>query len=256
MTAIVLHDLGQRRQALTWFTTAACAADEAGDRNLHAWVLARTAMVPLNYGAPAAAARPAEQARRAAGTTPTAAAALTTTAVAARAHALTGNRQQAHTNLRAADRIAEAPPDAERADTWLGHGDQKHHVHLSHALTTLGDTTHARASQAQALALSAPTNTLTRALLHLDAASCHHHDGNTLDACHAATAALTAIPVTFHTGLVHSRATDLYHAIPTTLRTNPPLPENSPTSSHAGGWNDVPLVLAPPGRVQRGPAVG
>ncbi|GGM29379.1 hypothetical protein GCM10011608_12550 [Micromonospora sonchi] len=220
MTAIVLHDLGHRRQALTWFTTAARAADEAGDRTLHAWVLARTAMVPLNYGAPAAAARLAEQARHTAGNAPTAAAALAT-AVAARAHALTGNRHQANTNLRAADRIAEALPDTERADTWLGHCDQKHHVHLSHALTTLGDTTHARTSQAQALALSAPTSTLTRTLLHLDAATCHHHDGNTLDACHAATNALTAIPATFHTGLIHSRATELYRAIPTTLRTNP-----------------------------------
>ena len=30
----------------------------------------------------------------------------------------------------------------------------------------------------------------------------------------------------------------------------------SDAQTSAGGWNDVPLVLAPSGRVQRGPAVG
>lgn len=73
MTAIVLHDLGSRRESRAWFTTAARAA-ESGDHRLHAWVLAREAMVPLNYGAPKAAADLADQARRTAGHRPTAAA--------------------------------------------------------------------------------------------------------------------------------------------------------------------------------------
>ncbi|MGW4518297.1 hypothetical protein ACWEO4_41725 [Streptomyces sp. NPDC004393] len=88
MTAIVLHDLGSRRESRAWFATAAWAAAESGDQQLHAWVLAREAMVPLNYGAPRAAADLAGQARLAAGTRPTAAAVLAA-AVAARAYALT-----------------------------------------------------------------------------------------------------------------------------------------------------------------------
>ncbi|MER8089965.1 hypothetical protein ACIO6T_35980 [Streptomyces sp. NPDC087532] len=64
MTAIVLHDLGSRRESRAWFATAARAAAESGDQQLHAWVLAREAMVPLNYGAPRAAADLADQARR------------------------------------------------------------------------------------------------------------------------------------------------------------------------------------------------
>ncbi|MFF3518808.1 hypothetical protein [Streptomyces sp. NPDC002573] len=76
MTAIVLHDLGSRRESRAWFATAAGAAAESGDQQLHAWVLAREAMVPLNYGAPRAAADLAGQARLAAGTRPTAAAVL------------------------------------------------------------------------------------------------------------------------------------------------------------------------------------
>ncbi|MET7574950.1 hypothetical protein ABZT04_41780 [Streptomyces sp. NPDC005492] len=74
MTAIVLHDLGSRRESRAWFATSARAAAESDDDQLHAWVLSRKAMVPLNYGAPRAAAELAGRARRAAGTRPTAAA--------------------------------------------------------------------------------------------------------------------------------------------------------------------------------------
>ncbi|MFE2847414.1 hypothetical protein ACFXKS_28495 [Streptomyces scopuliridis] len=52
MTAIVLHDLGDRSEAKRWFATAGKAAAESGDRSLHAWVLARHAMVPINFGPP------------------------------------------------------------------------------------------------------------------------------------------------------------------------------------------------------------
>ncbi|MFF4795220.1 hypothetical protein ACFY2M_37045 [Streptomyces sp. NPDC001276] len=70
MTAIVLHDLGSRRESRAWFATAARAAAESGDDQLDPWVLSREAMVPLNYGAPRAAAALADQARHATGTRP------------------------------------------------------------------------------------------------------------------------------------------------------------------------------------------
>ncbi|MFJ1732817.1 hypothetical protein [Streptomyces sp. NPDC088254] len=50
MTAIVLHDLAGRRESRAWYFTAARAVAESGDGQLHAWVLARKAMVPLNHG--------------------------------------------------------------------------------------------------------------------------------------------------------------------------------------------------------------
>ncbi|MEV0227210.1 hypothetical protein [Streptomyces sp. NPDC050704] len=56
MTAIVLHDLGSRRESRAYFATAAQATAESGNPQLHAWVLAREAMVPLSYGAPKAGA--------------------------------------------------------------------------------------------------------------------------------------------------------------------------------------------------------
>ncbi|MFC9932527.1 hypothetical protein [Streptomyces sp. NPDC127190] len=213
MTAIVLHDLGSRRESRAWFATAARSAAESGDDQLHAWVLAREAMVPLNYGAPKAAADLADRARRAAGPRPTAAATLAA-AVAARAYALNHQPEQARAALEAADALMNRLPDPERSDTWLTYGEQKHHVHLSHAFTTLGDTRRARESQQRALELSAPTSTMTRTLLHIDAAACAHHDGDSEQACRQTIAALTTLPDGYRTGLVRRRAQDLYKAIP------------------------------------------
>ncbi|MFE7076396.1 hypothetical protein ACFU96_40545 [Streptomyces sp. NPDC057620] len=213
MTAIVLHDLGSRRESRAWFGTAARAAAESGDGQLHAWVLAREAMVPLNYGAPRAAADLADRARLAAGTRPTAAAVLAA-AVAARAYALNHQSEQARAALTAADALMARLPESERSDTWLTYGEQKHHVHLSHAFTTLGDTRRAQESQARALKLSAPTSTMTRTLLNIDAAACSHHDGDTEQACRRTVAALTGLPDGYRTGLVRRRALDLYEAIP------------------------------------------
>ncbi|MCT9011595.1 hypothetical protein [Streptomyces rhizosphaerihabitans] len=213
MTAIVLHDLGSRRESRAWFATATRAAAESGDDQLRTWILAREAMVPLNYGAPRTAADLADQARRAAGTRPTAAATLAA-AVAARAYALNHQPEQARTALAAADALMNRLPEGEWSDTWLTYGEQKHHVHLSHALTTLGDTRRARESQQRALELSAPTSTMTRTLLHIDAAACSHHDGNSEEACRRTVAALTSLPDGYRTGLVHRRALDLYEAIP------------------------------------------
>ena len=213
MTAIVLHDLGSRRESRAWFATATRAATESGDDQLRAWVLAREAMVPLNYGAPKAAADLADQARHAAGTRPTAAAVLAA-AVAARAYALNHQSEQARQALAAADALMERLPEVERSDTWLTYSEQKHHVHLSHAFTTLEDTARANESQQRALELSAPTSTMTRTLLTIDAAACSRHDGDSEDACRRTAAALAALPDGFRTGLVRRRALDLYEAIP------------------------------------------
>ncbi|MQY16228.1 hypothetical protein SRB5_64260 [Streptomyces sp. RB5] len=210
MAAVVLHDLGERKEARTWFMTAARAAGESGDRRLYAWILAREAMVPLNYGAPRAAADLAERARQAAG----AAVATLAAAVAARAYALTGQDDRARAAIADADRLMHRLDGNEHADTWFGHCEQKHHVHLSHALTALGDTHRASESQSRALELSAPASRMTRALIQIDAAVCTHKKGDPATACHQASAALEALPPGYRTGLTHTRALDLYRAIP------------------------------------------
>ncbi|MFJ7241805.1 hypothetical protein ACIQWB_32395 [Streptomyces olivaceus] len=57
-------------------------------------------------------------------------------AVAARALALNHEPEQARAALTAADAFMSRLPEADRSDTWLTYGEQKHHVHLSHAFTT------------------------------------------------------------------------------------------------------------------------
>ncbi|MFF0626762.1 hypothetical protein [Streptomyces sp. NPDC004296] len=213
MAAVVLHDLGDRRQARAWFRTATTAAAESGDTSLHAWVLAREAMVPLNYGAPKAAAELAEQARHVAGGKPTASATIAA-AVAARAYALSGQSDRAHGALAEANRLMNRLDASEHADTWFGHGERKHHVHLSHALTSLGETDRARESQQWALALSGATSSMSCTLLRIDAAACLHRDGDTEQACRTAVAALTALPPAYATGLIHERGMDLLRSIP------------------------------------------
>ncbi|TJZ93624.1 hypothetical protein FCI23_54280 [Actinacidiphila oryziradicis] len=62
--------------------------------------------------------------------------------------------------------------------------------------------------------MSAPTSSMTRTLLTIDAAACTHHDGDTEQACRRAAAALAVLPAGYRTGLIHARATDLYQSIP------------------------------------------
>ncbi|MFC3988117.1 hypothetical protein [Actinoplanes siamensis] len=218
MAAIVLHDMGRSRDALACFTTAEKAAKQAGDRSLRAWVLARKAMVPLNWGAPLVAARIAGQARQAAGRADTAAAAAALAAsVAARAHAIAGATKDANNALQHADRIAGKLSVAESADTWLGYGLQKHFVHRSQALTHLKASTLAAKSQEAGLALSSETG-MTRTLLLLDGAMCVRHDGDPAGGCQAAVDALTRRPGSYRAGLVRQRAAELYASVPASDR--------------------------------------
>ncbi|MFE3325974.1 hypothetical protein [Streptomyces sp. NPDC059176] len=135
-------------------------------------------------------------------------------AVAARAYALNHQSEQARAALTTADTLMNRLPESERSDSELTYSEQKHHAHLSHAFTALGDTHRACESQQCALELSAPTSTMTRTLLTIDAATCSHHDGDTEQACRRTIAALTALPADYRTGLVRRRALDLYEAIP------------------------------------------
>ncbi|MFD8544998.1 hypothetical protein [Streptomyces sp. NPDC059649] len=214
MTAIVLHDLGDHREAHAWFHTARRAAGESGDTGLHAWALAREAMVPLNFGAPAVAADLAEQSRSLAGGQPSAAAALAC-AVAARAHAAHGNRDAALAAVTEAERLMDRLTPQQAADTWFGYPEQKHHVHLSQALTILGETARAYATQARALELSRSPSLMTRALISIDRATCLAHDGEPEEAARVAAQAFGELPTAYRTGLTRTRALTLYRSIQT-----------------------------------------
>ncbi|GAA5024587.1 hypothetical protein [Kitasatospora paranensis] len=211
MAAIVLHDLGETREARGWFHSARMAAGESGARQLVAWLYAREAMTPLTYGVPRDAVRLADRALLAAGDSPSAAAALAA-AVSARAHAVTGNREAARAALARTQEIADRLDSASTADTWLGLPEQK--LHLSHAHTRLGATAQARAAQDRALQLSGPNSYQARALMRMDAALCDHHAGDKAQGCRRAVDAPIELPTDQRTGLVRSRAADLLRHIP------------------------------------------
>lgn len=101
---------------------------------------------------------------------------------------------------------------------------------LSHAFTTLGETRRAYVSQERALELSAPTSTMTRTLLNIDAAACSHHDGDTEQACRCTVSALTALPADCRTG----RSA----AVPWTCtrRSPPSTTASAPYGNYAASW--------------------
>jgi tetratricopeptide (TPR) repeat protein len=213
MVAIVLHDLGEHREAHRWFGTAGRAASKSGDKLLHAWVLGREAMVPLNYGAPQAAADLAEQALFLAGGKPSAPAALAS-AVASRAYAIGGHADKALDAVARVETLIERLSPQQRADTWFGYPTQKHHVHMSQALTLLGQTGRAYETQARALELSRAPSLMTRALIAIDRASCKVHDGEHAEAAHIAAQAYGNLPTPYRNGLTQTRALALYRMLP------------------------------------------
>ncbi|MGW8768254.1 transcriptional regulator [Streptomyces sp. NPDC055815] len=212
LVAIVQHDRGDQRDAHRWFATAERAARESGDRRMTAWVLARHAMVPLNYGAPAEAARLAARARREAGAAPTAAAALSA-AVTARALAALGDTDRARLAVREVRDMADRLDGQEAADTWFGYPGQKHHVHLSQAYTLLGDTSAAYAAQENALELTTSPSVMTRALLAMDTAACLRADGDPTAAAEMAAGVLDRLPAPYREGLIRSRAEALHRQL-------------------------------------------
>ncbi|MEU1307801.1 hypothetical protein ABZ419_02740 [Streptomyces cinnamoneus] len=218
MTAIVLHDMGDRREASAWFHTAARAADESRDRALHAWVVGRHAMVPLNYGAPRAAAEQAAKAQEIAGAGPSASAALAAV-VAARAYALARQPDEARAALKESERITARLTREDQADTWFGLPEEKIHVHLSQALLHLGETRRARESQERALELCSATSRISPALLQLDRALCLHREGDVEAACQQAVSVLQDLPEAYHKGLLLERAREVHRQVPSRQRT-------------------------------------
>ncbi|MFJ2111250.1 MULTISPECIES: hypothetical protein [unclassified Streptomyces] len=218
LVAIIQHDRGDQRDSHGWFASAEQAARESGDRQMLAWVLARHAMLPLNYGAPNAAAHLAARARAEAGRTPNAVAALAA-AVAARSLASAGDHKGALRAVADARSVAERLNTAQSADTWFSYPLQKHHVHLSQAFTLMGRTREAHAEQEAALTLTVSQSVMTRALLAMDAATCLRKDGDHTASADMAVDIWQRLPEGYLDGLVRSRAEALHQTLSGRART-------------------------------------
>lgn len=206
LVAIIQHDRGDQADSHRWFATAERAARESGDRRTLSWVLARRAMVPLNYHAPRQAAEFARVARQAAGRTPTGAAALAS-AVYARSLAALGDTAGAIQAIADTESMMQKLDGEETADTWYGYPAQKHGVHLSQAQTLLGNTAAAYRHQEAALALTRSPSVMTRALLILDTAACLRTEGDHREAAAMAADVWDRLPTEHRSGLVRTRAT-------------------------------------------------
>lgn len=104
MLGIMLTHLGDSRLADQWFLTATMAAEKTDNRGLRAWVVARTALIPLYYGNPHDALRLADQSLALAGTRPTADGLR---ALSIKARILSSMPAQRRSALTAAERMQE-----------------------------------------------------------------------------------------------------------------------------------------------------
>lgn len=166
---IALVALGEHREARAWYHVAQLAADETGDRALRAWLVAREAVVPFYFGAPAASVSLAERARLLAGSSVCSTAAWAP-ALEARGLARMGRTREAQDALRLAKAAFDRLGDSETADTAYGYTERQLAWHEGSMWITLGDTRRAQAALDRALTLYAPDEYLDRALIAMDTA--------------------------------------------------------------------------------------
>ncbi|MER7520606.1 helix-turn-helix transcriptional regulator [Streptomyces sp. NPDC126499] len=212
-TGIALVALGEHREARSWYHLGQLLAEETGDRALRAWLLAREAVIPLYFGAPAAALALAERARLVAGSAVCATAAWAP-ALEARALARMGRAREAQDALKLAQTAFARLSAADTSDTAYGYTERQLVWHSGSMWTTLGDTRRAQAALHQARDMYAPTEYLDRALIAMDEAQSLVAVGEVSVACRAAESLLLGLPREHLTGIVVSRAREVLAAIP------------------------------------------
>jgi tetratricopeptide (TPR) repeat protein len=212
-TGIALVALGEHREARGWFRCAQLAAEETGDRALRAWLVAREAVIPFYFGAPASAGRLAERARLLAGNTPCATAAWAP-ALEARSLARMGRADDARQAMTLAERAFARLDSSHTSDLAYGYTERQLRWHIGSMYTTLGDTRRAQLALDEALSLYAPDEHLDRALIAMDQATSLIGVGEIATAAQIGMLALGTIPAEHRTGIVVSRARDVVAAIP------------------------------------------
>ena len=210
---MIMLNLGDQRQARSFFRTAKTAADETGDRRLRAWVAAREALVPLYYGDPREALGLASTAVDLAGRHQCAAAVLGQ-AVAARAVARLGRgRREALNRIRAGfDRAHEALADlpaTERAGAAFGYTERQLFFHEGDALAQVGDVQAAARALAHASRLYPDAEFLDRALVGLGRARCLLDAAEPEEALRLAAATLAGLAPGQRAAIITRAARDL-----------------------------------------------
>lgn len=223
-TGIALVALGEHREARAWYHLGQLLAEETNDRALRAWLLAREAVIPFYFGAPAAALALAERARLVAGSTVCATAAWAP-ALEARALARMGRHREAQDALALAQNAFERLGAADTSDTAYGYTERQLVWHSGSMWTTIGDTRRAQAALQKARGMYASTEYLDQALISMDEALSLVSVGEVSVACRSTESLLLGLPAEHLTGIVVSRAREVLAAIPGRAESTAPVRE-------------------------------
>jgi tetratricopeptide (TPR) repeat protein len=213
LAAVLLSSMGEHREARAWLHTSRLAAEESGDTVLVGQALARSAIVSLYYGSPAAALVDAQRAIDVLGETVCPAAARAWV-VKARAHARLAHVDQALEALVHGERLHSGLSAEEKANTAFGYTARQFTWHCANALVHLDRGDEAAALQREALAAYAPSERLDPTLIRLDAAVTMLRAGDPAAAAESATAVWTALPAAHRTGMVQRYIGDLLVMVP------------------------------------------
>ncbi|MGS2586551.1 hypothetical protein [Streptomyces hebeiensis] len=219
---IALVALGEHREARQWYHLGQLLAEETGDRALRAWLLAREAVIPFYFGAPAASLALAERARLLAGSTVCATAAWAPS-LEARALARMGRHREAQDAMALAGRAFAKLTASDTCDTAYGYTERQLTWHGGSMWASLGDTRRAQAALQAARGLYDPSEYLDRALISMDEAACLFGVGEVSVACRETEILLLGLPDEHRTGIVISRARDLLAAVPARTAASAPV---------------------------------
>jgi tetratricopeptide (TPR) repeat protein len=213
LLATTLVNLNEYREARNWFHTAHLAAQESEDIPIQGWVLVRHAVSALYWGDPAGALKRSHEALQLTQQVPCVATAWAP-AVQARALALHGAMDLVRQRLELAQASFERLESLAHEQDAYGYTSAQLHFYRSNALSGIGET--AEAYEAQTLALAAyPVGAyLDPALVRLDQARCHLHDGETEEAASLTNRILIELPSDHRSPIVLQGVQQFHRAIP------------------------------------------
>lgn len=193
-------DLGELRNAQSWFHTAGLAAGQTHDGQLTGSALVWSAVASLYGGVPEKALDKLKKARAVLGQHATP---WRTRALLAQARALAelGRGQEAQRCLAEAETAFVSMPDSALADPGSGCPERLFLFNLGNAYTRLGMVKEADPVQRRALGMYRPMEHLDPALIRLDQARCMARQGDPASGCEYALRMITVIPAA-HQGLV------------------------------------------------------
>jgi Helix-turn-helix domain len=199
---------GALKDSHGWYHTARLAAEETGDRQLKAWLMACESMTYFwDANLTSRAAALCLEAEAMAGSGPTQAGGFAAS-VAARAYAKIGQRTDAINAMNRAERTFEKMDSAPSAPTRLGFYEARLRYDQESTLTRLGELKAAMDTQAHALRLCEATS-IEATMVKLDHASCLMLQNEVEEGYSAAQRALVSVSPGRRYGVILFRAQEI-----------------------------------------------